>query len=121
MKTGDYVRTKHKGIFKIDERCYFNKDFKEFWFKAPCDKGNEWTTIAEVIKLSPNIIDLIEVGDYVNGEKIIKIAEDFSGTKILIYGFDDGRHQVANAIYKKDIKSIVTKEKFESLEYRIES
>ena len=111
MKVGDYVRTKHKGIFKIDERCYFNKDFKEFWFKAPCDKGNEWTTIAEVIKSSPNIIDLIEVGDYVNGYRVI------SCDKYEIYVDTQDFNEV---LFESDIKSIVTKEQFSSMEYRLD-
>ena len=107
MKIGDYVRTKHKGIFKIDERCYFNKDFKEFWFKAPCDKVNEWTTIAEVIKSSPNIIDLIEVGDYVNGMPVLHKENDELICGLLLK-------------YKEEnINSIVTKEQFESMEYRL--
>ena len=109
MRVGDYVRTKHKGIFKIDERCYFNKDFKEFWFKAPCDKGNEWTTIAEVIKSSPNIMDLIEVGDYVNGFKVAEVLKDSCGYR----GTDDYIYDCG------DIKSIVTKEQMEEMEYKI--
>ena len=115
MKVGDYVRTKHKGIFKIDERCHFNKDFKEFWFKAPCDKENEWTTIAEVIKSSPNIIDLIEVGDYVNGYKVRAVYLEGATHYIKL----EPRDEKGTRTYNEDIKSIVTKEQFENCMYKV--
>lgn len=117
LEVGMYVRTKRDGIGKIislnvgveDDECCF------------IELSKRRTGIKEhnILKASHNIIDLIEVGDYVNGEKIIKIADDFAGRKILIWGFDDGKHQVANAIYKEDIKSIVTKEQFEQMQYKV--
>ena len=73
-----------------------------------------------IIKASFNIIDLIEVGDYVNGNKIIKISTDHCGRNILIYGYDDGDRQVVITIYEDEIKSIVTKEQFESIKYSLE-
>lgn len=72
-----------------------------------------------VTKASHNLIDLIEEGDYVNGNKIIKISTDFCGRNILIYGYDDGDRQVAITIYEDEIKSIVTKEQFKSIEYTV--
>ena len=70
-------------------------------------------------KISHNIIDLIEIGDYVNGYKIIKISTDHCGRTILIYGYDNGDRQVAITIYEEDIKSIVTKEQFKSMAYKV--
>ena len=60
------------------------------------------------IKSSPNIIDLIEVGDYVNGEKV---TDKFD--YLLAFGNND--------YYKNEneIKNIVTKEQFEEMEYKI--
>ena len=110
MKVGDYVRTIY-GIAKVEE----DRKIKFGLIHPVIDILKK----EAIIKSSPNIIDLIEVGDYVNGEKIIKIGEDHCGRKILVYGFNDGRHQVANAIYEEDIKSIVTKEQFESIKYKV--
>lgn len=73
----------------------------------------------DIINASYNIIDLIEVGDYVNGEKIIETSIDRCGRKFLIYGYDNGDRQVAITIYKEDIKSIVTKEQFKNMEYEV--
>lgn len=66
-------------------------------------------TEEDVLKTSHNIIDLIEVGDYVNGWKVLYWTD---GTKII----DDG---YASDLNKIKIKSIVTKEMFSSMEYRL--
>lgn len=65
-----------------------------------------------IVKHSPNIIDLIEAGDYVNGEPVEEIViatDEFEITTTTEY--------LTNV---EDIKSIVTKEQFASMEYRLE-
>ena len=58
------------------------------------------------IEASNNIIDLIEVGDYVNGEKVYQ---------------ENGHLFVGNWwIENKNIKTIVTKEQFESMQYKVD-
>ena len=61
-------------------------------------------------KSSPLIIDLIEVGDYVNGEYVTYINKKDNYVDV---GYDDAM------LRAKDIKSIVTKEMFEQMEYKI--
>ena len=110
LEVGMYVRTDEGKITKIIE---IDKDgFKRV------DKCIDFTNY-NITKVSHNIIDLIEVGDYVNGYKIIKISTDHCGRTILIYGYDNGDKQVAITIYEEDIKSIVTKEQFSQMEYRL--
>lgn len=75
----------------------------------------------EIVKASYNIIGLIEVGDYVNGEKVDYIIEpDVCGDEKLddgkVHTVDCGRNQF---IELWQIKSIVTKEQFEQIQYRI--
>ena len=71
----------------------------------------------DIINASSNIIDLIEVGDYVNGYKVIDIVKGF---KIIIDKLElDTTTGLYHNIGIKDIKSIVTKEQFESMEYKI--
>ena len=84
MKVGDYVRTKY-GITQIKENVCL---------------------LDEVIKSSPNIIDLIDVGEYVNGECVIGVDSIEVYTK-------DGMY------LNENIKSILTKERFKSMEYKI--
>ena len=86
----------------------------------------------DIIKHSKNIIDLIEVGDYVNGELVVDIfefyetlddgTEKYCGRKLLTqyrmaqFKGTDSKYY----IYQNDIQSIVTKEQFKSMEYRLE-
>ena len=62
----------------------------------------------DILKASYNLIDLIEVGDYVNGECVINVDSIEVYTK-------DGMY------LNEDIKSIVTKEMYSSVEYRVEN
>ena len=100
MKVGDYVRTKY-GIAKITKidlnvnACGIDKQLNDFYIVL-----NE-----NIIKSSPNIIDLIEVGDYVNGRYV-----EYTSDEAVFFGRLD---------YERDIKSILTKEQFESMEYKI--
>ena len=64
-----------------------------------------------IIKSSPNIIDLIQVGDYVYGNRVLKNCIENKGNIVL---FENG-HCARN----EEIKSILTKEQFERNEYKI--
>ena len=64
---------------------------------------------SDVVKASENIIDLIEVGDYVNGERVNDVN---LGNRNYVFC---GLHR----IYANEIKSIITKEQFESMKYVI--
>lgn len=108
MKVGEYVRTNDRGIRKI------GKIIDDLFYRDEEDnlhqKGN-------LIKSSPNIIDLIEVGDYVNGMEVTSIEEDIEGK--YVFGYSCEGFEGETMFYNKDIKSIVTKEQFESIEYKV--
>ena len=99
MKVGDYVRTKY-GITQIKENVCL---------------------LDEVIKSSPNIIDLIEVGDICTFEVVdIDNYEDYIGKHTEVINQDeleDFKDMIQNESAK--LISIVTKEQFESMEYKI--
>lgn len=128
MKVGDYVRTKY-GIGKItniicgenvifDNDNVFDDEDKEIWKLDHPSIYSNWFK-ENVIKSSPNIIDLIEVGDYVNGEQIIDISSDsnINNEKLLYYYIPSDYGE--DCFRSKDIKSIVTKEQFKEMEYKI--
>lgn len=71
-------------------------------------------------KHSPNIIDLIEVGDYVNGYKII-IDEGMllPDCKHAFTVFERDGTSFMKIWGEKDIKSIVTHEQFNSIKYEV--
>jgi hypothetical protein len=63
-----------------------------------------------IVKASYNIVDLVQVGDYVNG---YKVRQDEEGKLYYhkIIGYD--------LLEKCEIKSIVTKEQFEQMQYKV--
>ena len=73
-------------------------------------------------KLSENTIDLIEVGDYVNGKKIDAILDggfksEGVAERILCFETDFPIENRLRAYHDYDIKTILTKEKFKANEY----
>ena len=73
---------------------------------------------SDVIKASDDLIDLIEEGDYVNGVEVIGKEFDNFNKEYLQCGVGD---YVICTFEVKDIKTILTKEQFESQKYIVES
>lgn len=69
---------------------------------------------SDVIKARHKIIDLIEVGDYVNGYYVEDVFDTY------IYVATGTNYFQSPTIYEQDIKSIVTKEQFNSVKYELE-
>ena len=114
MTEGDYVRTKH-GIEKITDI----KEWVHFqgYEKIITTDKNQYETLYEqneIKKSSPNIIDILEKGDYVNGLKVIQMYSP-EGKYTLWIKLSDNTF-IDNS---EDIKSIVTKEQFSCMEYKI--
>ena len=127
MKVGDYVRTK-KRCFQFQQIAKITNMVKDSGYNnqyyITLDHNllpdYEFTIYEEdIIKSSPNIIDLIEAGDYVNGIYIEENNGKYLET--LEDDYDNSRlgHIEFIKIYPNDIKSIVTKEQFESMEYKV--
>ena len=64
-----------------------------------------------LIKARYNIIEILEEGDYVNGCKVIKNTLKDGGNIVIVQG--------GNCFTNEEIKSIVTKEQFESMSYKV--
>lgn len=129
MKVGDYVRTK-QGIEKIkvveenfmgDENCFFYATDNKEWNGAYNGKYNGFTNRNRtIIKSSPNIIDLIEVGDIVELEESDDIACMFFRDVYRIKN-EDNLFQIVDNIKNNKCKllSIITKEQFKSMQYKV--
>ena len=118
IEVGEYIRTKD-GIRKIVE--INDGKYKTIFGKYILDRsyiGSVSVAEKNILKHSFNIIDLIEVGDYVNGNKIncFKIFNNISGEQCLNINYIYTNSLI---IPVKDIKSIVTKEQFESIKYEV--
>lgn len=107
IEVGEYVRDCEGNIEKIIN--IINKDL------YIGNYGNSYPKNC-IVKHSPNIIDLIEVEDYVNGSKVV--GKDNNCILILT---DGGQTCYRNIFENKDIKSILTKESFKNAEYRVEA
>lgn len=121
ISKGMYVRT-HQGIAKIVEKPNISvvvwNDRKVIYVDEnghPVPTSfNFFVFEDEITVFSFNIIDLIKVGDYVNGYKVTYIDKD--NQIIRVDGFGWG----TNIIRKDNIKNIVTKEEFEARKYVVE-
>ena len=100
-----YVRTIKGKIFD----CFESEQMGKPIFYPKKSKTNGYIDYTEVYKKSNNIIDICEVGDYVNGFYVINKP------------FNQRIHTEFDDFFKEDIKSIVTKEMFSSVEYRVEN
>lgn len=100
IEVGEYVRDEKGFITKIDSD-FVLENIERFI------EGHK------IIKHSKNIIDLLDVGDYVNGTRIYEMGQTENKEKWI--------HSINGFLYfNKDIESIVTKEQMASIEYRVE-
>ena len=119
MKVGDYVRTNKGEIGKVisianDNDFGLGKEYSGF-----VAFNTEPYVYGDVIKSSPNIIDLIEVGDYVNGYQVIEKPYIYHDVQFVSVDTQDSWNWGKGEMPIDGIKSIITKEQFESMEYRI--
>ena len=127
IEVGEYIRTTEDGIIGKVKRIELDEIDKSLKWYVFDKKRYDMNIIDEIYINKPyikshsfNIIDLIEEGDYVNGIKI------YSVRKAIGYGNAGQEGILINKnfmnckfIPNEDIKSIVTKEKFKSVEYEV--
>lgn len=126
LEVGQFVRFKDKRgntyIRNIKEVC--NEQPHKSWGAIIIDKNANnvpYVSLKNIIKVSYNIIDILEVGDYVNGYKVTRIGGTFHGKKDKAIYCDYQQNEETNKwimIYDDEIKSIVTKEQFEQMAYK---
>ena len=118
MKVGDYVRTPQGVIAKIidikEETGQYFLNGNAVSLESKNYIADKNITIGENFKHSSNIINLIEVGDYVNGGKVYEKEEGY-----IVINADFGRIFEFMNIYEKDIRTIVTHEQFSQMEYKV--
>lgn len=103
IKENDYFRTTTGEIFQVAGV----KEGKVYYaFGEHC-----WVDSIAITNFQENIIDLIEVGDYVNGKYVKEINQ-----------YKDGKSIIAliGIIDAQDIKTILTKEQYQSNCYTVE-
>ena len=110
IEVGDYVRT-NDGI--IGKLLFIMNE--EYGIKFGNNDTCVWKTFREsIVKHSKNIIDLIEVGDYVT------IILNESTNETTKFCFESQKQiDILKESECHPIKSIVTKEMFASMEYKV--
>ena len=106
IEVGEYVRTRNKGIKRID-KIFKNKTVNKYGYKFIDKKDGEGylgvIKVTNIIKHSPNILDIIESEDYVNGHRVVLVDVEND----LIYCDTKGYE---TQIHSREIKEILTKE-----------
>ena len=128
LEVGMYVRTNKVGIkkiYKIDN----NKTKYKYLYKLKNQDGDGCIDLGvlcedDIVKFSYFIIDLVEENDYINGLRVEKNKYGKLYTSYVYYGGDIGKQCEVYTTWLKDykieyIETIVTKEQFENMEYRI--
>ena len=109
MKVGDYVRTNDGNIFQITG--------SDIEFASEIGSDGNLPFNAKII--SSEIIDLIEVGDYVNGYKVTYVASEEPCPSGKFVDIDCDKDSSDSYFFDNEIKTIVTHEQFESMEYKL--
>lgn len=123
IEVGEFVRNEDGYIWQIKEpkdldNIFIDEDGKVKEIAGETVFGDD--VIVEITKHSKNIIDLVEVGDYVNGRLVLQVdyknknvclliplTDTLANTNIMWYGYED-------------IKKVVTHEQMASIEYKVE-
>ena len=115
-----YVRTKWGYICKIININDFREPSMKYGVEASYLKDIMFIGDDDILKASYNIIDILECGDYANGKKIVDVGcltnGPRKGTKVIDYYITPS---AVCYLENEDIKSIVTKEQFEQMSYKV--
>lgn len=118
IKVNDYVRTKKGYIGKVISFDVDNNLHCDNIISTMCGENFRWLNKLEqkeqITKHSENILELIEVGDYVNEEYVRATYLDGERKYIKVGSEINGKRT-----YEKDIKSIVTHQQFNSIKYEV--
>ena len=105
MEIGEYVKVKEWNVI--------GRILKVTGRKVYIDNLGFGLSFEQIQEHSKNIIDLIKVGDYVNGYRVYHVAGHYVSVESM--------EKYDLCFEEQDIKTIVTKEQFESMQYRLEA
>lgn len=120
IEVNDYVRTKDGTIGKVI-KVLSNRVFLNSLGYA--------VLIKDIVKHSKQLIDLVEVGDYVNGHKVINILKNkINNNKLIVLGNMDYEFETEKELIEmngikllgdKEIQTILTKEQYLANCYKV--
>lgn len=116
IKKDDYARLNTGEIVQVTGIRENQVDKKAIYFGI---YDEDWCNSAAVENFSENIIDLIEVGDIVNGYIVLDVMEDLQTGEIHLEMPSSYPKEGSCAIYNDDIKTILTHEQYNSNCYKV--
>ena len=116
LEVGQFARLKSGYICKIININDYREPNMKYGVEANYLKDVMFIGDDDVVKSSYNILDILEVGDYVNGLKITSIDKTFEGNVLVGLGKNFGFSKFDND-YK--ITSVVTHEQMEQMTYKV--
>ena len=125
IKVNEYVRTKDGQIYKIEDGTEFYEDTVDVGLGIVPEVEGIWVDKEhftyvdkrDIVKHSSDLIALIEEGDYVNGKEVSNV-DKVDNTNFIEW--TDGDMYKTKIENDKFIETIVTKEQFESISYKVE-
>lgn len=122
LNVGNYVRTTWGYICKIININEFREPCMKYGVEASYLKDIMFIGDEDIIKSSPNIIDILEEHDFVQmedrGHRFYEIEKDYTDKLSLIdIGWDE--YEELNETNIPEIVSIVTHEQMEQMKYKV--
>lgn len=118
LKVGQFARLKSGYICKIININDFREPNMKYGVEANYLKDVMFIGDDDVVKASYNIIDILEVEDYVNGQIVTQIIPNNRKKEPSTMIYTGTNYYVG--LYDENIKSIVTKESMEQMAYKVE-
>lgn len=113
LEVGMYVRTKDG---YISQYKYYDTTNMGKLLCIPLSNGT-FANIEDIVKVSYNIIDILEKGDYVNGDKIEYIDDCEGAMREFYYDYENPNDDVGH--WQEEIKTIITHEQMEQIAYKV--
>lgn len=107
IEVNEYVRTNSGLIFKVNEITY-DEEYKDYLYKESFLLV-DWKE--NIVKHSKQLIDLIQVGDYVNGYKVDYITGHYVSA--------ESSEKFDLCFEEQDIETILTKESYMANCYKV--
>lgn len=122
IEVNEYVRTNNKGIKRID-RIDNNKTVNKYLYFTGIEdfEGKEYKIIktTDIVKHSKQLIDLIEIGDFVNGYRVENVINEEPCPSGKCCDIDSGKDSSECTLWENDIKTILTKEQYMANCYKV--
>lgn len=117
IQVGHFIRTKRDKIGKIINISnvtgrYVQPKYLVQWFNTEAYYIAKQT----IKKSSSSLINLVDIDDYVNGLTVIGKYLNAHGMPFLVLDTTDKKRQIC---FDEDIKTVVTKELYKSVEYEV--